>query len=76
MLTNEEQVIDQLQRIAEDIEGRGAADGLNSSTAQLERIANALERIAAALEPEQHAVTPHNGKYNVHDLLAVIADKK
>lgn len=55
MFTNDEKVVDQLQRIAEGIEGRGAADGLNSSTAQLARIADALERIAAALEPNRKA---------------------
>jgi hypothetical protein len=70
MLTNEEQVIDQLQRIAEDIEGRGAADGLNSSTAQLERIANALERIAAALEPNRKAwTTEKEDSMNLHAIL-------
>lgn len=70
MLTNEEIVIDQLQRIAEDIEGRGAADGLNSSTAQLERIANALERIAAALEPNRKAwTTAKEDEMNIHSLI-------
>lgn len=70
MLTNEEQVIDQLQRIAEDIEGRGTADGLNSSTAQLERIANALERIAAALEPNRKAwTTEKEDSMNLHAML-------
>lgn len=70
MLTNEEKVIDQLQRIAEDIEGRGAADGLNSSTAQLERIANALERIAAALEPNHKAwTTEKEDSANLHAIL-------
>lgn len=70
MFTNEEQVIDQLQKIAEDIEGRGAADGLNSSTAQLERIANALERIAAALEPNRKAwTTEKEDSANLHAIL-------
>lgn len=70
MLTNEEKVIDQLQRIAEDIEGRGAADGLNSSTAQLERIANALERIAAAIEPNRKSwTTQKEDETNLHSLL-------
>ena len=70
MLTNEEKVIDQLQRIAEDIEGRGAADGLNSSTAQLDRIANALERIAAALEPNRQAwTTEKEDSANLHAIL-------
>lgn len=70
MPTNEEQVIDQLQRIAEDIEGRGAADGLNSSTAQLERIANALERIADALEPNRKAwTTEKEDSMNLHAIL-------
>lgn len=55
MLTHDEMMLDTLQRIAEDIEGKGAADGLNSSTAQLARIADALERIAAALEPNRKA---------------------
>jgi hypothetical protein len=70
MLTHDEQIIDQLQRIAEDIEGRGAADGLNSSTAQLERIANALERIAAALEPNRKAwTTEKEDDANLHAIL-------
>lgn len=74
MLTNEEQATDALQRIADGI---GTATEDNPGVIyQLERIAGALERIANALEPEQHAVTPSKGRYNVHDLLAVIADKK
>ena len=70
MLTNEEKVIDQLQRIAEDIEGRGTADGLNSSAAQLERIANALERIAAALEPNRKTwTTEKEDDANIHAMM-------
>lgn len=70
MLTDEEKAIDQPQRIAEDIEGRGTADGLNSSTAQLERIANALERIAAALEPNRKAwTTEKEDGANLHAML-------
>ena len=77
MLTNEEQVIDQLQRIAEDIEGRGAADGLNSSTAQLARIANALERIAAALEPNPKAgTTTKEDETNLHSLLYQLTTRR
>lgn len=74
MLTHDEQIVDQLQRIAEDIEGRGAADGLNSSTAQLERIANALERIAAALEPNRKAwTTEKEDDANLHAILYQLA---
>lgn len=74
MLTHEEQIIDQLTRIAEDIEGRGAAEGLNSSTAQLTRIADALERIAAALEPNRKAWTStKEDEANMHSLLFRIA---
>lgn len=57
MLTNDEMMLDTLQRIAEDIEGKGADRGASSSTAQLARIADALERIAAALEPNRKAWT-------------------
>lgn len=70
MLTDEEKAIDQPQRIAEGIEGRDAADGLNSSTAQLERIANALERIAAALEPNRKAwTTEKEDDANIHAMM-------
>lgn len=67
MYTNEEQATDALQRIA---------DAIGTATEDNPGVIYQLERIANALEPEQHAVTPHHGKYNMHDLLAVIADKK